>query len=520
MADKVQLEDRYNNPALNIALDTIRKGKQALIFTNTKRSAEKVAEDIALKNAKRSPVLDKLSDDVLKALSRPTRQCQRLALCVKHGIAFHHAGLTSKQREIVEDNFRKGEIKIIAATPTLAFGLDLPAYRSVIRDLRRYTRSGMQFIPVLEYMQMAGRAGRPKYDKTGEAIIIAGTEAEKDKLTERYINGEPEEIYSKLAVEPALRTYLLSLIAADFVRSKKQIIGFFKETFWAHQYRDMTQLKNIIERMLALLVDYEFLISSADDFIPASELEDASYRATKIGRRVAELYLDPLTAHNFIISLQRATSRRLLPFSFLHMISFTHELRPLLRVRAKEYEEVQEESVRFEGNLLVLEPSAFEPEYDEYLNSIKTAMFFNEWIEETDEESLLERFSIRPGEIRVKLELADWLLYSASELAKLMQFSQMVREMAKLRFRLRYGVREELLPLLKLRGIGRVRARALFRNGIKDIRGVKKSDLGTLAQLVKSRKLALSVKEQVGEKVEKASPRKRKGQKSVLGFNR
>ncbi len=518
MVERTLIKEKYNNPSLNIALDTISKGKQALIFTNTKRSAEKVAEDIALRSGLRSPALSKLSDDALKALPRPTRQCQRLALCIKNGTAFHHAGLTLKQREIVEDNFRKGLIKIIAATPTLAFGLDLPAYRSIIRDLRRYTSRGLQYIPVLEYLQMAGRAGRPKFDKEGEAIIIAGSEAEKDKLTERYIHGEPEEIYSKLAVEPVLRTYLLSLISANFVRSRKQIFGFFEDTFWAHQYRDMAQLESIIDRMLALLVDYEFLISSADEFASASELEDVKYRATQIGKRVAELYLDPLTAHNFIVSLQRATSRQLLPFSFLHMISYTQELRPLLRVTTKEYEEVQEESVRFESNLLVLEPTAFEPEYDEYLNSIKTAMFFNEWIEEADEESLLERFNIRPGETRMKLELADWLLYSSSELAKLMQFAPIVREIAKLRVRLKYGVREELLPLLKLRGIGRVRARALFRNSIRDIKGVKNSPVETIAQILKSRKLAESVKEQIGEKVEKASPRKRKGQKSILRF--
>jgi len=516
MPDSIAIKERFNNPTLNIALDTLNKDKQALIFTNTKRSAEKVAEDIALKIKKRNRVLDKLSSDVLKGLSRPTRQCQRLSMCVKNGTAFHHAGLTSKQRELVEDNFKKGIIKIISATPTLAFGLDLPAYRSIIRDLRRYGHRGLQFIPVLEYLQMAGRAGRPKFDNVGEAIIISRTEAEKDKLTEKYIYGEPEEIYSKLAVEPVLRTYILSLISANFVRSRKQIIDFFEDTFWAHQYKDMARLEMIIDKMLTLLVDYGFLISSADEFASASELENVKYRATKLGKRVAELYLDPLTAHNFIISLQRATKTYLIPFSFLHMVSFTAELRPLLKVYMKEYEVIQEESVKYESNLLVLEPSAFDSEYDDYLNSIKTALFFNDWIEEEDEESLLEKFNIRPGEIRAKLELAEWLLYSASEIAKLLQFREIVKEITKLRFRLRYGVREELLSLLKLRGIGRVRARALFRNGIKDIKGIKKAPILTIAQIIKSRKIAENIKEQLGEKVEKVSVRKRKGQKGLF----
>ena len=66
----------------------------------------------------------------------------------------------TKQRELIEDNFREGVIKIICATPTLAYGLSLPAFRSILKDLRRYGPRGMAYIPVLEYLQMSGRAGR------------------------------------------------------------------------------------------------------------------------------------------------------------------------------------------------------------------------------------------------------------------------------------------------------------------------------------------------------------------------
>ena len=67
----------------------------------------------------------------------------------------------------------------------------------------------MDWIPVLEYLQMAGRAGRPEYEKEGQSIIIASDEDQKEEVYDKYILGQPEEIYSKLAVEPVLRTYLL-----------------------------------------------------------------------------------------------------------------------------------------------------------------------------------------------------------------------------------------------------------------------------------------------------------------------
>src|SRR3989338_1393856 len=113
------------NAALDLALDTLNLGKQALVFANTKKSAEKAAEDIAGKIKTNNSSLDNLSAKMLKALSSPTKQCQRLALCIKKGIAFHHAGLVAKQRELIEDNFRNGTIKIICATPTSFYGVDL-----------------------------------------------------------------------------------------------------------------------------------------------------------------------------------------------------------------------------------------------------------------------------------------------------------------------------------------------------------------------------------------------------------
>jgi helicase len=89
-------------------------------------------------------------------------------------VAFHHAGLESSQRRLVEQGFKDHRIKCIIATPTLAAGVNIPARRVIIRDLWRYDGNfGMTPIPILEYKQQAGRAGRPRYDTIGEAITIA-----------------------------------------------------------------------------------------------------------------------------------------------------------------------------------------------------------------------------------------------------------------------------------------------------------------------------------------------------------
>lgn len=519
----ITIERPTQEPTLNLALDTIKIGKQALIFVNTKPSAEKEAEEIAKESKKRSPELTELSQDVLAVLSKPTKQCERLAYCIERGIAFHHAGLAARQKDLIEEAFRKGVVNIICCTPTLAAGLDLPAYRAIIKDLKRYGGSfGMTSIPVLEYLQMAGRAGRPKFDTAGEAICVAKSEADRDEIVFKYINGEPEAIYSKLNVEPVLRTYLLSLISTGFVATDEQIMEFFSKTFWAHQFHDMHELRAVIEKTLRLLEEWGFLESTSGkagtDFVGADQLVSSErYNATTLGRRVSELYLDPFTAHHFVTGMEQSDGVSLNEVSFLHLVSGTLEIRPALTVRVKEYDTLQEKSALVGPHLLHKEPSLYDPDYDDFLSSLKLTLLFCEWIDERDEGFLLETYNVRPGELKAKLDVADWLLFACSELGRILGKQELLKHINKARVRLEYGVREELLALLKLEGVGRVRARKLFSAGLKDLGAVRDCDLTTLTQIL-GPALAVSLKQQLGVDVGVVPKGTRKGQLSLKKY--
>ncbi len=497
----LKVKQHIGEPLIDLVLDTIERDKQALVFMMSKRSAEKAAEDIAKKIKNRNPEHELLSQKILRALSRPTKQCERLAKCAKRGIVFHHAGLAQKQRDLIEDEFRKGTIRIIACTPTLAYGVNLPSYRTIMKSMRRYEgRRGLRWIPVLEYLQYAGRSGRPDFnDEHGEAILIAATPDERNELLERYVQGEPEEIYSKLAVEPVLRVHLLSLIATNIVRSRRGILDFFSRTFWAHQYSDMEKLAAIIDKMLKLLQGWEFITATglSDDFISADEIEDVKVKATRLGLRVAQLYLDPLTAHQLITGLRRAMKQPTEPFSFLHLVSSTLEMRPKLNVRTKEYELIQDVLLEKHELLLTDEPTLYNSQYEDFLSSVKTATVLHEWIEERDEHFLFDTYRIRPGELKMKLNSADWLVYSLVELGKVLLLKKLISQLQKLRVRLKYGVKEELLPVLQLKGIGRVRSRQLHLAGFKTLADMKRAKPGALEAVI-GNKLAASVREQLG----------------------
>jgi helicase len=162
--------------ALALVKDTLSKQAQILIFENSRRNAEASASKLCgLVYA--TPELEALSESVLATGESET--CQRLASYGARGIAFHHAGLLPEQRRLVEQGFRENKIKVIASTPTLAAGLNLPARRVLIKNYRRYEYgSGMVPIPVIEYRQMAGRAGRPGLDPYGESFLMAKNDSE------------------------------------------------------------------------------------------------------------------------------------------------------------------------------------------------------------------------------------------------------------------------------------------------------------------------------------------------------
>jgi helicase len=501
----LRVEKKYVDATINIALDTLARDKQALIFVGSKRGAEKVATDVSGKL--KIVTQEVLAEKILNVLSHPTEQCRRLSEAIKKGIAFHHAGLAPKQKELIEDGFREGTIKIISCTPTLAAGLDMPAFRTVIRDLKRYTGTwGMQYIPVLEYQQMAGRAGRPGKEDYGEAICIARDNLNKDKILNSFLRADVEPIYSKLAVEPVLRTYILSLVASGFVDTISSAKEFFGKTFWAFQYGDMHKLETIIQRVISLLRSYGFLEGEGnknvqektDDFQTGTDLikkhneqDEGMLKATRLGERVAQLYLDPLTAYHIMNGLNKNVQPT--TFAILQLLSNTLEMRPLLPVRVREAEAIEDELVNYREELLQDEPTMFENGYQEFLNSIKTSLCLRDWLDEAGEDLLLERYGIRPGELRAKLSIVDWLTYCASEISKVLAKQQYIGVLYKLRTRLKYGVKEELLPLLRFKNVGRVRSRTLFREGIHSSKDIKAISTEKLSGII-GKKLAESLK--------------------------
>lgn len=495
--DNIEMEP--GEPDTVLAGNSIKKGKQCIVFVSSRKGSEACAERVGKTASKMLTEGDrmelrKISATVRKALHSPTRQCIRLAECILNGSAFHHAGLLPKQREAVENGFKKGTIKSISATPTLAWGVNMPAYRVVIRDMKRFSGYGSEYLPALEVHQMMGRAGRPKYDKEGEAVMVAKNRKEAVELAQRYISGPLEDIYSKLSAEPSLRIHVLSLIASEVTRTKYSLNSFFSKTFFSHQYGSTEAVMEKVEKTLKMLESFGFISSGgekfiSDEFVPAFSLDhDTKLYATPLGKRVAELCIDPLSAKHIITNMKQKSD-----IGYLTMMNGCNEMQPLIQLRkGDEFLDAAAEDAGVEM------PDSWDVDYEDFLASLKTSLMFIDWMDEKGEDFISEKFNVTPGEIYTKMKNAEWMLYAASDIAKITGEREHATSFNRLRLRIKYGVKEELLDLVKLKGIGRVRARKLFRSGIKTTRDVRNAPIEHLEKILGLR-IAKSVKQSLDE---------------------
>ncbi|ELZ76969.1 ski2-like helicase [Haloferax larsenii JCM 13917] len=528
----------------------------SLVFVNSRRNAESAARRMAgvteqyITGDERSELAELAAE--IRDVS-DTETSEDLAKAVAKGAAFHHAGLASEHRTLVEDAFRDRLIKCICATPTLAAGVNTPSRRVVVRDWQRYDGDygGMKPLDVLEVHQMMGRAGRPGLDPYGEAVLLSKDADSRDELFERYIWADAEDVHSKLAAEPALRTHLLATVASGFAHTREGLLEFLDQTLYATQTDDPGRLEQVTDRVLDYL--------EVNGFV---EFEDQTIRATPIGHTVSRLYLDPMSAAEIIDGLrwaddhrteklrelegettststsgaaepepdatagfQRASdmvadaggeagsnstsddtddfeSDRTYPttLGLYHLVCRTPDMYQLY-LKSGDRDTYTELCYEREPEFLGRVPSEYEDvAFEDWLSALKTARLLEDWSDEVDEDRITERYGVGPGDIRGKVETAEWLLGAAERLASELDLES-VYAVREAKMRVQYGVNEELLDLAGVRGVGRKRARRLYEAGVEsraDLREADKSRI--LAALRGRRKTAENILEAAGRK--------------------
>jgi len=379
-----------------LVAETVEDGGQALAFVRSRREAETLAERLAGEGLGSSPeVADEIRD------LDGTETGRRLADCVEGGVAFHHAGLRSAHRIAVERAFRDRRLRAICATPTLAAGVNVPARRVVIRDQKRYTGSGMEWLPTLEVHQMCGRAGRPHLDPYGEAVLV-GDPTTRDELWERYVEAGPERVDSKLADPNALRTHVLSVVASDFAASREGVLDVLDATFFAHG-TPTAELSGVLDTAVADLVEMEMIV------------DEDGLAATDLGAQVSRQYVTPATGARIVDGLRTAAGMDAVTgLTALEIVCDTPDMQDTYlgnRERAEMYRFARAHAEEFTTRMGETD------DFEGWLTAVKTARILHEWTEGASAEELVEQFRIGPGDLESRIERAEWLLGAADAIA-------------------------------------------------------------------------------------------------------
>ncbi|AXV37033.1 MAG: DEAD/DEAH box helicase [Methanobacterium sp. BRmetb2] len=459
-----------NEVVLKVLNHSIEDESQILVFVSTRRFTESLANNIAGKIKRKIPsdkkkafknVAKKILDVPQRRGSRPTTICLKLAECVENGVAFHHAGLFNEQREIIEDEFRAGNLYMITATPSLMYGVNLPSKNVIIRDYTRWTNQGPQNIPVFDYEQMSGRAGRPQYDSEGYSYLIAKSLDEAYNLKDYYVYGEVEATNSKLLEnKDAVYRQIIAQVASKLSNNQTKILDFFNQTFYGYQMVH----NEYMSVFAAESMEYE--INTALEFLIQNGIIQPTpegLKTTDFGTLIAKTNYSVESA---VRLKEFALQGEFDIYKLIYEISKTPDM-PKIAFKGRKSKEPVRDKLNNKG-IFVVDTGLAEA----------TAATLIEWIDERTEYQIENAFNVYAAATRRAAYEASQMIKFYRDICQVFGIYSYTDKLDKLSARLYYGVKDDVISLVvSVKRLGRKRARALCNTFGSDLSYVSKEEL-------------------------------------------
>ena len=460
-----------NDVVVKVIERAIEDKSQALAFVSTRRFTESLATYVSGKINKKinkeqrkrfKEVSEKLLEVPKKKGSLPTSTCLKLAEVAEKGVAFHHAGLFNEQKEIIEDEFRNGNILMITATPSLMYGVNLPSKSVVIRDHTRWTSNGPQPIPVFDYEQMSGRAGRPQYDDVGYSYLIAKTMDEAYNLEDFYIEGEIELTNSKLVDnKDAIYRQIIAQIASSLSKNLDDLTDFFGKTLYGYQMSNNPSMALFAEDSL------KYELETALQFL----LQNGIIRATPEGLKTTE-FGNLIARSNYTVETAVKIKEYITGMSefnvdeFIYALSETPDL-PLISFKGRKSKDPVQERLSESGLFAV-----------DIGNPEATTVSLIEWINERSEYEIENKYNVYSASTRRSAYEASRLVIFAKKTSEVLGEYTYLKDYDFLSARLYYGVKEDIIPLVVgVKRLGRKRARNVVEIFGTDLKSVSENEL-------------------------------------------
>lgn len=373
---------------------------------------------------------------------------------------FHNADLEKDKRHALEKSFRTDpDFRIVIATSTLAWGLNMPARRVIITGVHR----GLDEVESYNIQQMAGRAGRVGLDPRGDVYVLLPRSEEK---RHKVRLSKPENIVSKLLdyvgteEEPHYKTlafHLVSEIHHNNIKTKEDVYAWYEKSFAHFQAQDLDD--QIVEKTLELLIKCGAIFK-----------EDDVYKATMTGVISSMFYYSPFDVadlkRNFDILFKNGYQNNDIIVSVA--LGNVDTLRQGIVSRAE-----RDDMATFAAKISEMfgANSPKEP-------SVKGAYAYFTLLRGMDPGAV----SGLARNLQFDFPRANAVLKALDGMACKWGEQDWLK---RLGLRMTYGVREELVDLCTIPNIGKVRAEKLFKAGIKSLDEVGASDVGYLKGLLK-----------------------------------
>ncbi|HOH73709.1 MAG TPA: DEAD/DEAH box helicase [Syntrophales bacterium] len=449
------------------------KGEQTIIFLPDKPTTEALAHHLC-HSLSLPPAAGAIAE--MNALEESVSK-DMLITFLSSGVAVHNADLSWEERDIVERYTRKGEIRVLCTTTTLAVGLNLPMKNAIVAPLRwkyfRDTRSlSKERILVSDYENMGGRVARYGFvSDFGRALFVTASYVDHKFYTDHYVKGPIEEMTPALNRREMDR-HILNLVASEICRDAGEIKTFLKSTFtgrslWNTEMTDADYDK-VIEETIALSVKWGLIEKTAKDrLIP-----------TPLGKNTAAKGIALETAVFFLEFLNNADPRNVSDFEILMLLAMSHDAIPvyiplkrnergqggyLYELKQAIHDSMEETKPVFQSVWKISGMLSQEKE-----RAVKKALMMNRWISNAETKEIENSYEVFSGAIKRVGEDFSWLAETLASLAKEIRWDQrVIVRISNLSQRLVYGVTEKGLALsqIRLRGLGRTYINRLIAEG-------------------------------------------------------
>ncbi|KAI8821629.1 uncharacterized protein EV422DRAFT_566714 [Fimicolochytrium jonesii] len=464
---------------LSLVVPTVEESASVLIFCPaSKRYCENTAKLLSnrLPRTASNEVMEKRRDVVRELERTPGSLDTDLANYIMAGVAFHHAGLITEEKEIIEDAYRAGVINVIACTSTLAMGVNLPARRVIFRDLKKFRG---ELISPREYQQMRGRAGRKGLDSHGESIIMCSDKYEF-AAAQALISSDLHPVTSCLLTDvKGMKRALLEVVVAGVVSSLEDMQMYLRYTLlYAEHGEHDEETHNCLLGALTFLETNRFI----------GRDENQQFRPTRLGRAAVFSSLSPEEALVVYDELHRASER----FALNEELHTVYLVTPVYmddkyvdwNKYAELYADLTVDNARKNVADLVgineislyraRKRRGWSADNDASGRAIHKrfyiAMILNDLVQEKPFDLILHKYpNISRGDLQSLQMQSGTFAGMVKIFCQHLGWDNLVAILDKFQDRLNFGVTGDLVDLMQIPEIGGARARMLYAAGFKDV---------------------------------------------------